>query len=448
MTGTAGLLSRMKAALPSGFKIPFVYAVAPFSPYYRARMRKMHLDWRTRRRDLEAEKRIVAAQVAENERLAKKAQQFKVSKVAARTSLKHYQAAQALAMEHAGPPAIVPPSIREDIVGDYWATNRKGPIPVTWMDHPIVAEHVRRRVTGDPHLGTMEFFRRKYFPEPLDLCLSLGCGTGQFERDAISVGFARCFHANDVSAPAIATAKRKASETGLDRRIEYSALDLNQATLPRNTYDAIFVLSAAHHVFELEHLFAQCHAALKPGGIFVLDEYIGPSRFQTAPNVLAIINDLLATLPPRLRRNLFTRDGATINGYTPCSISHFERTDPSEAIRSAEIMPILRLYFDVAEFRPYGGALLHMLLTGIVGNFDEDDERDAAVLDVLCKFEQHLEAAGIIESDFAAIVARPRADIVVPPLQFTPKQPRQAAKAGAKKRRKRPASVPPRKRRR
>jgi SAM-dependent methyltransferase len=197
-------------------------------------------------------------------------------------------------------------------------------------------------------------------------------------------------------------------------RIEYSALDLNEATLPRSTYDAIFILSAAHHVFELEHLFAHCHAALKPGGLLILDEYIGPSRFQTSAETVALINDLLATLPRRLRRNLLARNGSTIDSYGPASINYYERTDPSEAVRSSEIM----------------------------------SERDAAVLDVLCKFEQHLEAAGIIESDFAAIVARPRPDIVVPPLQFTPKQPRQAAKAGAKKRRKRPASVPPRKRRR
>ena len=54
----------------------------------------------------------------------------------------------------------------------------------------------------------------------------------------------------------------------------------------------------------------------------------------------------------------------------------FQQNDPSEAIRSEEIVPTLLRYFDILEFRPYGGAIQHMLLSGITGNFDENNEAD------------------------------------------------------------------------
>jgi SAM-dependent methyltransferase len=199
-----------------------------------------------------------------------------------------------------------------------------------------------------------------------------------------------------------------ASDAGLGASIEYSVLDLNKAELPKAAYDAIFAISSVHHVFDLENLFDQCRRALKPTGLFLLDEYIGPSRFQTPPHVVELINRLLGVLPSRYRKSLFSNDGSTIDRYVPSPIEHFLKHDPSEAVRSADILQLLKRDFDIIEFRPYGGAILHMLLSGIAGNFDEGKERDVALLRVLATFEQFLEEEALIDSDFAAIVARPK----------------------------------------
>ena len=292
-------------------------------------------------------------------------------------------------------------------VSDYWAIDRSKH-RVSWLQHPTIIDYVKRRVSGDPNVSTLMWFKQTYFPRPVELALSLGCGFGRFERDAVSVGIAKKFHANDISEGAVAKARKDAADAGLANQIEYSVLNLNDATLSRATYDAVFVLSAAHHVFELEKLFRQCRKALKPGGMLFLDEYVGPSRFQSPPMVTELINRLRIILPEKYRKSLLANDGSLIHQFAPSPVEHFEKHDPSEAVRSGEIISTLKLYFDIVEYRPYGGAILHMLFSGIMGNFDERDENDVALLKTLATFEEFVESTGAIGSDFAVIVAKPR----------------------------------------
>ena len=185
-------------------------------------------------------------------------------------------------------------------------------------------------------------------------------------------------------------------------------MDLNEARFPPNIYDAVLAASSVHHVFQLEELFKQIRGALRPGGFFFLDEYIGPSRFQTSAFAIDVINRLLSILPERYRQNLQLKDGSVIKRYIPTPVEHFEKFDPSEAVRSGEIVSTLCMYFDVVDFLPYGGRILHMLLSGIMGNFDETSETDTCIINLLATFEEILEQCGAIKSDFAAIVCRPK----------------------------------------
>lgn len=295
---------------------------------------------------------------------------------------------------------------------EYWAVNRSvegtGERPRSWLQHPTMLEFVNRRVSGDPKVSTLLWFRQKYFPRPVDLALSLGCGFGGFERLGVEQNIARTFHANDLSEGAVAKARETAAQAGMADRIEYSVVNLDECELPAARYDAIFALSAAHHVFRLENLFRQCRRALKPGGLFFLDEYVGPSRFQTSPELIDLINRLRGILPEKYRKSLFANDGSLIRPVAPSPVEHFEKHDPSEAVRSGEIVSTLKLYFDILELRPYGGAILHLLFSGIAGNFDENNETDVALLRTIAAFEEVMEGAGIIGSDFAAIVAKPK----------------------------------------
>jgi SAM-dependent methyltransferase len=302
------------------------------------------------------------------------------------------------------------------IVSTYWAQERDKSKPISWLEHGEIRDFIHRRATGNPNIGTAEWFRRKYAPQPFELALSLGCGFGQFDRDAIRSRIALKLHSNDISAGAVEQARAAAEREGLSEQIEYSVLDLNKARFPSNTYDAVLAVSSVHHVFQLEELFKQIRETLKPGGYFFLDEYVGPSRFQTSAFATDVINRLMAILPERYRQNLFLKDGSLISSYVPSTVEHFEKFDPSEAVRSGEIVNTLRMYFDIVDYLPYGGALLHMLLSGITGNFDEDSEVDRCIINLLATFEEILEQRGALDSDFAAIVCRPKSNILSEPV--------------------------------
>ena len=291
-------------------------------------------------------------------------------------------------------------------VSEFWGRPKEVDKPVSWLEHPVCRRLINQRQTGDANKGVLEDFRLRYLPEPPELALSLGCGFGAFDRMAVRYNFARRIHAYDLSSNAVAEAKAAAENEGIADRIEYSVADLNSIELPPQRYDVVFAMSSIHHVFQLETLFKQILNTLKPGAFFVLDEYVGPSRFQSSPLVTEAINRILALLPKKYRYNLFTKDGSYIAGYTPPPISWFEENDPSESVRSAEIVDTLRMYFDIIEYKPYGGGLLHMLLSGIAGNFDADDSNDVCLLGLLSLLDEYLERAGAIRSDMAAILCR------------------------------------------
>jgi len=279
---------------------------------------------------------------------------------------------------------------------------------ISWMEHEHIKRYIHRRITGDESLDWFTYVLRKYFLAPAERALSLGCGQGGLERHALSSNAVHIFDAYDASYGAIEHAKKAAEKEGLLKRINYHIADMNLLELPEKIYDAVFASMSVHHVEALERLFGEVRGTLKPYGLFIINEYIGPTKFQIPPLQLKLINSLLKILPIRCRRMI--RDGKVTDEIKQVhqihSLKWFDENDPSEAVRSAEIMPVLKDYFQVLEFKPYGGTLLHFMLENIVGNFDDRDEDDRAWLNMLEYLETVLEEGGVIKSDFALIVAR------------------------------------------
>jgi SAM-dependent methyltransferase len=291
-------------------------------------------------------------------------------------------------------------------VSEFWGRDRRSERKHNWLEHPTALECLNQRRAGDPHTDLAAYWRRDFLKSPAPLALSIGCGFGLWERIALQQNLASKIDAYDVSENAITEARKLAVEAGLGGRVNYAVTDLNTIDLPADHYDAIFGISSLHHVQNLERLFEQCRRALKPDGLFFIDEYVGPKRFQSNPRVVQIINDVIHLLPEKYRRSVYL-NGEPRNTYANTPLAWFDETDPSEAIRSDEILPCLKQHFDVVDEKPYGGALLHMLLSGTAGNFDPTSDEDAALIRLLAFFEEELEKAGAIGTDFATVVAKP-----------------------------------------
>lgn len=275
-----------------------------------------------------------------------------------------------------------------------------------WLEHPAVQRRLNEKASGDAAQDCYRFFlellRQQGVSLPVERALTLGCGDGQLERGLAKYGFCRLHDACDLAEAAIQRAMTTAAAVGLED-VHYFTADLNRLVLPEAAYDAVLGVSSVHHVARLEHLFEQVHKALRPGAFFFLNEFVGPTRFQWTDRQTSCADHLLWLLPEHLKVLADGKIKERIFRPTPEEVA---AADPSEAVRSAEIAPLLERYFEVVERRDVGGTILHPLLEGIVRNFDPRQPEGMRWLQLLFDAEDALLASGEITSDFTVIVAR------------------------------------------
>ncbi len=157
----------------------------------------------------------------------------------------------------------------------------------SWTGIPEIHLNHNFRVTGDRHSYWVTWLRDNYFHGGFaGDALSLGCGEGHVDRILKDCGFTfRSFTGLDISPRAVERARELATERGgLAPTTTYATADLNADTLPANAFDFIYFFQSLHHIEQLEHVLGQCAAALRPGGLLMVNEFVGPSRFQWTPS--------------------------------------------------------------------------------------------------------------------------------------------------------------------
>jgi len=301
-------------------------------------------------------------------------------------------------------------------VQSYWNKNIKihsDSTRVSWLDSRVILyDCLNLLKVNDEKMSITQWilwFKKKYVPEVLECGLSLGCGDGTLERHAIQMNICRKMDSFDISPVSVAIANKKNEEYGMSDRIRCNTGDLNSIVLEQGKYDVVFSSMALHHVSNLGHLFSQIKKSLRGGGFLIANEYVGPSQFQWNEKQVSIINDLLAILPKDL--TIDTGTGIPKECFVGPSKEYMNATDPSEAIRSEEILKIVSDYFDIVEQIDFGGNILHMLLNGIIANFDEEKEYDVSLLKLLAYIDALLVSEKIMPSDFAVVVARKRMSV-------------------------------------
>jgi SAM-dependent methyltransferase len=272
-----------------------------------------------------------------------------------------------------------------------------------WMASPVVQLHLNERSTGSAARDWLTAWAPRFFPGGPLRVLVLGCGEGWLERALSQRRFIEHIEAVDLAADAVARARDQAAREGIGN-IDYQALDLNIDTLPANAYDVIIAHSILHHVERLEHAFEQIGRALKPQGTFILNEYAGPARFQFSDQVLAIINGLLRAIPERLRKG--TIEKGVVRVKRKPSVEEVINSDPSEAVRSDELLPLTGQRFEIIDRIDLGGTILQHVLYDLVPNFPLNDSVARSILELMCIFESALVDAGAIPSDYVLVAAR------------------------------------------
>lgn len=270
------------------------------------------------------------------------------------------------------------------IAKEFWDREVVEQTHVSWMADPLIRAYINESISGSPHRWPLDWFQSFVGGRTFTRGLSVGCGSGGLERDLLARGVCEQIDAFDGSAESIRIAVEEAARAGFAGRVHYSVGDFNEPRLPRHAYDIVFVHQAMHHVAKLEKLYRAILRAVKPGGLLYLDEYIGPSRDGWTDANFALQRSIYDALPAPAR---------TID-LLPMPI---QTHDPSEAIRSGEIVRELLVGFDVLARRDYGGNVLATIYSFT----------DGSVTPTLLDRERELLQNGA-ESYHAVIVATPK----------------------------------------
>ena len=223
--------------------------------------------------------------------------------------------------------------------------------------------------------------------------LTLGCGAGRCERDLVSRGVCRSFHGIDISEEAIAAAREIAKEQNLP--LTYEVADLNFVELPEKRFDLVVAQTCLHHVLFLECVAEQAWHSLKSNGYLWIHDYVGETQQQYDPKRLSTMNQVLAVLPEKFRKN-------KINGRLVTEIKRPEPGhlgSPFESIRSGEIVPVFQRWFTIEWKLEFDAFLRLVVPQGTRSAYLENEDTKALfeilmLLDHLCIEEKIVPPAG------------------------------------------------------
>ncbi len=270
-----------------------------------------------------------------------------------------------------------------------WWSDPESEAPETqWVRVPGVVENMNRRATGDPAIDWINHSASLLtsFAKPIK-ALSIGCGFGIIERTLRRHDFCQLIHGVDVAENAIESARKTAQAEGLDG-LTYEVADLNTVQFPAETYEIVYAHAALHHIFQLEHILDQIRQTLKPGGVLVAYEYIGPSQMQFPRRDLELADAFLKAIPERYRSMPRFKD--IKKEALRLSLDGMNSSDPSESIRASEIVPLTASRFEVRHFRYVGGTLLLLIFSEISGNFNENDTEIMPLVNALIVLDNFL----------------------------------------------------------
>ena len=141
----------------------------------------------------------------------------------------------------------------------------------------------------------------------------------------------------------------------------------------------------------------------KSGGYFIINEFVGPNQFQWTEVQLVHCQRLLEEIPESYRQMI--REPGVKHSVERPTIEFMNGYDPTEAIRSADIITELEKQFEIVERRDFGGTLLHLVLDNIAGKVSGSDEGKTILRNFFVQ-EQRLLSSGEISSDFTLLLAR------------------------------------------
>lgn len=277
--------------------------------------------------------------------------------------------------------------------------------PIDYTQHPFLyKQSTAKQSTGDAEGAPLQLVAERYLKPAAKKMLAVGSGLAFAEEWLAKNGYVEHIVAFEASSVAVDSARERILSLGLQDRIEMRCGDVLSAGLQKGEFDAVFVQAAIHHFYNIDEMFAFFHYVLKPNGLILYDEYVGPDHHMYESEVMDLMDEVNECLAPSYRWDVIRK--ATREEVPRATLEWMLDMDPSEGVHSSKILPLTYKYFDVEFRRDYGGTFMRPFFVGILPNFDWDDVKDQTVARLIILMENLLIRHGVIPSYHTRVVGR------------------------------------------
>ena len=234
-----------------------------------------------------------------------------------------------------------------------------------WNDLELVRKYKDNLATGNENTHWISDILNRFKEYlPYGNVLIVGCGNGWLERQLYDLGIGKHFDAFDMSEKYINEAK----ELKQSRPIDYFLDDINSMSkIEDNKYDAVFNFAVLHHAMNIEYALKKLASCLKNNGLMFNEEYVGPARNQYSDDHVNIMLEIMSDLPKKFR---------TKAKFLRPPLANF-RVEPSEAIHSDLILPLIPKYFDIIYQRNLNGGVAYQILHNNIDEFNDTSNSES-----------------------------------------------------------------------
>lgn len=267
----------------------------------------------------------------------------------------------------------------------------------SWHQHPLVVKTYKKRLgvgSDDMVSHLLETYGKR------EKCLSIGCGDGGIEVQMVQSGLCESMKGIDLSPVRVEAANHHIPDD-MKTKIEFRVENAEKDTQGQD-YAMVLFTHSLHHIFDLESMVTAIRDnIMAPSGILVLEEYVGPVRWQFSQHQLDLMTNFLKGVEKKhpnkvkaIRQNGLW-DG---NRFVSPNAKEVEKDDPSETVRSNEIVPVLSKYLSPVEDVPLGGNFFQWMFHNAYNSLT--DEEGLQIVEAMLQSEMEAIKEGKITSDY------------------------------------------------
>lgn len=265
------------------------------------------------------------------------------------------------------------------IAAKHWSSATTTVNRVRWWQSALIVQHINRNICGKTVSGTeggdVELLKTLCNGRRLPRAVSIGCGTAYHEFKLIESGIVELFDLYEISETRAELIRKTAQQKGLQNRINLKVSDAFEDPI-FSRYDLVYWKDALHHMRSSPAAVQWSHSVLNPGGVFFMNEFVGPTYMQFTDRQLDMAERARKLLPEQYLVNPLGDDKTLLPiRRTRPDIEKLKMIDPTECIDSGNILSAVFNQFNDVKLIRTGGVVYSLALSDVLANIDEASDK-------------------------------------------------------------------------